>query len=74
MTQALAVLPDVDRDVFLMREVGGLNYDEIAEACDLTPDAVRSPLQRTRLQLREHLARPIAAWRTTASRRTGLPT
>src|ERR671912_2330242 len=35
--EALARLPDVDRDVFLLREVGGLGYQEIAHVCDLTP-------------------------------------
>jgi len=49
VNQALASLADVDRDVFLMREVGGLGYDEIATACGLTPDAVRSRIHRARL-------------------------
>ena len=41
VNDALASLADVDRDVFLMR-VAGLRYDEIASACGLAPDAVRS--------------------------------
>ena len=56
LTEALAALADIDRDVFLMREVGGLSYDEIAVACDLTTTAVRSRLHRARQQLREALA------------------
>ena len=68
VNEALAALPDVDRDVFLMRELGGLSYQEIAIACDLTPDAVRSRIHRTRLQLRNALASPISAWRTAAPR------
>jgi RNA polymerase sigma-70 factor (ECF subfamily) len=52
---ALASLDDDDREVFLLKEVGGLSYAEIAEACGLTPDAVRSRLHRTRLTLRKHL-------------------
>jgi len=56
LTEALAALTDIDRDVFLMREVGGLSYDEIASACDLTTTAVRSRLHRARQQLREALA------------------
>jgi RNA polymerase sigma-70 factor (ECF subfamily) len=59
VNQALASLADLDRDVFLMREVAGLSYGEIAEACDVSADAVRSRLHRTRLQLREWLAEPI---------------
>jgi RNA polymerase sigma-70 factor (ECF subfamily) len=53
--QALAALPDVDREVFLLRESVGLSYEEIAGACDLTVDAVRSRLYRARLALREAL-------------------
>jgi RNA polymerase sigma-70 factor (ECF subfamily) len=67
---ALAALPALDRDVFLMREVAGLGYEEIAEACELTPDAVRSRIHRTRVQLRDQLAAPIATSRTMAATRS----
>jgi RNA polymerase sigma-70 factor (ECF subfamily) len=60
VNQALAALADLDREVFLMREVAGLGYEEIALACDLTPDGVRSRICRARLQLREHLFGLIA--------------
>lgn len=56
LAQALQQLPELDRDVFLMREVSGLSYDEIAGACDLTTMAVRSRLHRARQQLRSVLA------------------
>jgi RNA polymerase sigma-70 factor (ECF subfamily) len=59
--QALRTLDALDRDVFLMREVAGLSYQEIATACELTPDAVRSRIHRARVQLREQLSVPIAA-------------
>ena len=52
---ALATLGEDDREVFLLKEVGGLGYAEIAAACGLTPDAVRSRLHRARLALRKHL-------------------
>lgn len=55
MRQALDRLAPLDRDVFLLREVAGLSYDEIAHSCEITPDAVRSRLHRTRQQLRELL-------------------
>jgi RNA polymerase sigma-70 factor (ECF subfamily) len=71
VNEALALLSDLDRDVFLMHEVAGLRYDQIAEACGLTSDAVRSRIHRTRLQLRDQLAAPIAVFRTTATTRTG---
>ena len=68
---ALAALPTLDRDVFLMREVAGLGYEEIGEACELTPDAVRSRIHRTRLQLRDQLAAPISMSRTMSATRSG---
>lgn len=71
VNEALAALPDLDRDVFLMREMAGLGYDEIARACELTPDAVRSRIHRTRLQLRARLAAPIAERRTIPMRHSG---
>ena len=71
VNEALASLPALDRDVFLMREVAGLGYEEIAGACELTPDAVRSRIHRTRLQLRDLLAAPIATSRTMATSRAG---
>ena len=56
LREALDRLSPVDRDVFLMRETGGLTYEEIAFACLLTPDAVRSRLHRARQQLRAALS------------------
>jgi RNA polymerase sigma-70 factor (ECF subfamily) len=56
LNQALSMLQELDRDVFLMCEMSGLSYDEIANACDLTRDAVRNRIHRARLQLREILA------------------
>ena len=63
LKQALATLADLDRDVFLLREVSGLSREEIAIACDLTPDAVRSRIHRARLELRAALTAPINALR-----------
>ena len=56
LDRALASLDVVDRDTFLLREAGGLSYDEIAAASNLTVAAVRCRLHRTRQQLREQLA------------------
>ena len=58
---ALAALGEDDREVFLLKEVGGLSYGEIADACELTPDAVRSRLHRTRLILRSALSASVPA-------------
>ena len=71
VNEALASLADLDRDVFVMREVAGLGYEEIAAACGLTPDAVRSRIHRTRLQLRERLTSQIAGGRVAPMRQSG---
>ena len=63
LNQALATLPQLERDVFLMREMSGLSYDDIAKACELTPDAVRNRIHRARLQLREILAASLSSLR-----------
>jgi RNA polymerase sigma-70 factor (ECF subfamily) len=63
VNQALAALTDTDRDVFLLREVAGLGYEEIGAICRLSPDAVRNRIHRARLALRERLEAPIAARR-----------
>ena len=73
VNEALAALDELDRDVFLMREAGGLTYDEIAKVCDLTADAVRSRIHRTRLRLREHLMASIDDVRVRPLRFTGVP-
>ena len=70
VNEALAALDPLDRDVFLMREAGGLSYTEIAAACDLTIPAARSRLHRARLELRERLRGPIAEARRHQMRRT----
>lgn len=63
LKQAVGALADIDRDVFLLRESAGLNYAEIAEACDLTVEAVRARLKRAREQLRASLDGPMRSGR-----------
>jgi RNA polymerase sigma-70 factor, ECF subfamily len=55
LDEALGRLSEEDREAFLMREVGGLGYREIAEASGATPDAARMRIYRARLALREAL-------------------
>ena len=55
---ALQRLDLVDRDAFLLCELGGLRYDEIAAQLGLTVAGVRSRIYRTRLALREMLLPP----------------
>jgi len=63
LQEALTALPELERDVFLMRETAGLSYDEIAAACEISIDSVRSRLHRARQQLRQTLDAPISAQR-----------
>lgn len=56
--QALARLDQTEREAFLMVEVAGLSYAEIAIALELTVPAVRSCLYRARLTLRAALDPP----------------
>ena len=52
LRQSLERLPEEDREIFLLKEVGGLTYQEIAEGCRCTIEAVRARLYRTRIALR----------------------
>jgi RNA polymerase sigma-70 factor (ECF subfamily) len=55
LREALEQLPESQRDAFLLREVGGLDYGEIAAAQDNTIAGVRSLIYRARLVLRAYL-------------------
>jgi len=52
---AIGQLPDLDRDVFVLRETAGLSYQEIAAACGLPIENVRARLHRVRQTLRASL-------------------
>jgi RNA polymerase sigma-70 factor (ECF subfamily) len=56
LRDAVAALPGLDRDVFLLREIVGLSYAEIAAACDLSVESVRSRLHHARQLLRAALS------------------
>jgi RNA polymerase sigma-70 factor (ECF subfamily) len=71
LQQALGHLAEVDREVFLLREAAGLSYDEIAETCGLSIDAVRSRLHRAREQLRGALDATMARQRPQGIRMGG---
>jgi RNA polymerase sigma-70 factor (ECF subfamily) len=53
--QALAQLSDEFRTVIVLREIEGLDYEQIAKVLELPVGTVRSRLHRGRLQLRELL-------------------
>ena len=63
MQQALDALQEIDRDVFLLREMGGLSYAEIAAACELSVESVRARLKRVRQDLRVALDGPVRVHR-----------
>ena len=71
VNEAIGKLSAVDRDVLLLRESGGLTYDEIAAACDMTTDAVRARLQRARQALRVMLQDVLIVERTAGVRFSG---
>ncbi len=55
LRHAIDDLPPLERDLFLLREVVGLRYDEMAEACDVTIETVRARLHQARAALRRTL-------------------
>lgn len=58
LRSALAALPQQQRDAFLLREIAGLSYDEIAEDLGSTVGAVQMLLFRARQALRAELEPP----------------
>lgn len=54
--QALNRLPDVPRQVLVLREIEQLSYDDISEVLQIPIGTVRSRLFRARMQLKEELA------------------
>lgn len=61
LNEALAGLNELDRETFLLREAGGLCYEEISSLLGITRDAVRNRIHRARKALREALTRGIEA-------------
>jgi len=53
---AVADLPEIYRQVFLLREVEELNTQETAEALDISVSAVKARLHRARMMLQKNLA------------------
>jgi RNA polymerase sigma factor (sigma-70 family) len=66
LQEVLARLPEAERESFLLAELGGLTYDEIGEALQMTPAAVRSCLYRARVTLRAQLVPPAPLGARTA--------
>ena len=56
VNQALAALPEIYREVFLMRDVEHLGTEETATSLGISRVSVKVRLHRARLQVREQLA------------------
>ncbi len=54
--EAIAALPEIYREPFVLKHVEGLSYRQIGEWLDLPPDTVETRLVRARRLLREQLA------------------
>lgn len=65
LAEALAELPPEQRRVFVLRELGGLSYDEIAGETGSTVGAIQMLLFRARRTLRELLEPPVSGRRRT---------
>jgi RNA polymerase sigma-70 factor (ECF subfamily) len=59
LSRALSALPEEQRRTWVLREIGGYGYDEIAEQLDLPASTVRGLLARSR----RTLIREMEAWR-----------
>jgi RNA polymerase sigma-70 factor (ECF subfamily) len=55
LLHALAALGEEDREAFVVAEIVGLSYTEVAEVCAATTAAVRSRIYRARMALRSAL-------------------
>lgn len=58
--QALASLDAELRAVFLLRELEGLSYQQIAEVLEIPAGTVASQLSRARSELRQHLTKVMS--------------
>ena len=57
LEEAISSLGEIERQVFLMRELGGLSYAEIAAITGLSVGSVRNRIYRARMSLRNWLTK-----------------
>lgn len=58
LDRGLALLPDVQRSVILLRDYEGYSYQEISDITQLSSSQVRVYIHRARLFLREFIGNP----------------
>lgn len=56
--QALDQLPEIQKNVVLLRDYEGYSYDEIGEICDLNPSQVKVYIYRARTSLKKYIGKP----------------
>jgi RNA polymerase sigma-70 factor (ECF subfamily) len=66
--EAIQALPDIYREVFVLRDVEGLSAEEAATALEISVPALKSRLLRARLMVREKLAQKFELPATIKSR------
>ena len=69
LRQAVEALPDIYRQVFLLRDVEELNSNETAQALNISIPAVKVRLHRARMMLQKRLAPQLKAIGRTSRRR-----
>jgi RNA polymerase sigma-70 factor (ECF subfamily) len=68
IAEALDLLPHPDREMLLLREVGGFTYAEIAQIYPTSVEGVRCRLSRARGRLKDYLTRGRSSSRKHAGR------
>jgi RNA polymerase sigma-70 factor, ECF subfamily len=58
LSEAFAILGEDEREAFVLAEIGGLSYADIATICGTTSSAIRSRIYRARVALRDALITP----------------
>jgi RNA polymerase sigma-70 factor (ECF subfamily) len=67
--KAVALLPEKEKVVFMLRDVEGLSTEKVGEILDLTVPAVKSRLHRARLFLRKRLSSYFDEYKTRSSKK-----
>jgi RNA polymerase sigma-70 factor (ECF subfamily) len=67
--QAVETLPDIYREVFLLRDVEELNINETAEALTISIPSVKVRLHRAHMMLQKHLVPQLKTINQTSKKR-----
>ena len=67
--KAVALLPEKEKVVFMLRDVEGLSTEKVGDILDLTVPAVKSRIHRARLFLRKRLSSYFDEYKTRSSKK-----